>query len=114
MRPLTQKPVDLMRRPILNRTNGRAGLRAIPRELDDARGRGDDGPGQLRPGARPKVRGRGGAALEPLSGKQAVLDDRRTFEAVAEGRRKAAICGTTRGKKRSQAQKARSGVSRIE
>ena len=69
----------------------RIGLRAVPRQRDDAGGRGTDRARLLRHGTGSEVRGRDRAALADAQRKKAKLDgDGRTFEEIAEERRKEA------------------------
>ena len=86
----------------------RAGLRPVPRQRNDARGRGIERARLLRHRARSEVRRRRGAALADADGKKATLDgDGRTFEEIkAERARRPCMkmehceCPTTEDEKR--------------
>ena len=88
----TQKPVELMRRPILNHLEARgAGLRAVPRQRHHAGRRGTDGARLLRHRTGPEVRRCDRPALADAERQEAKLDgDGRTFEEIAAERRKGA------------------------
>ena len=84
----TQKPMEVMRRPILNHTlPGESCLRLLPRQRDDADRRRADRARLLRRGTRSEVRRRHHSALAAVHGQAGRARRRRaTFDEIAEER----------------------------